>query len=33
MMADYIKQVTDQTGKYFTQEQVDILIRWAKTVI
>jgi predicted thioredoxin/glutaredoxin len=33
MMADYIKQVTDQTGKYFTQEQADILIRWAQIVI
>ena len=33
MMADYIKQVTDQTGKYFTKEQADILIRWAKVVI
>ena len=35
MMADYIKQVTDQTGtgKYFTKEQADILIRWAKIVI
>ncbi|QYR22776.1 carbohydrate-binding protein [Paenibacillus sp. sptzw28] len=33
MMADYIKQVTDQTGKYFTKEQADILIRWAQIVI
>ncbi|WP_051250443.1 discoidin domain-containing protein [Paenibacillus harenae] len=33
MMADYIKQVTDQTGKYFTNEQADILIRWARIVI
>ncbi|MDQ0110594.1 LamG-like jellyroll fold domain-containing protein [Paenibacillus harenae] len=33
MMADYIKQVTDQTGKYFTKEQADILIRWARIVI
>jgi hypothetical protein len=33
MMSDYIKQVTDQTGKYFTQEQADILIRWAQVVI
>ncbi|KRE41704.1 hypothetical protein ASG81_16485 [Paenibacillus sp. Soil522] len=35
LMADYIKQVTDQTGtgKYFTKEQADILIRWAKIVI
>jgi predicted thioredoxin/glutaredoxin len=33
MMADYIKQVSDQTGKYFTQEQADILIRWARIVI
>ncbi|WP_199619354.1 LamG-like jellyroll fold domain-containing protein [Paenibacillus alkalitolerans] len=33
MMADYIKQVTDQTGNYFTQEQADILIRWARIVI
>ncbi|HTG68692.1 MAG TPA: hypothetical protein VL921_05485, partial [Candidatus Udaeobacter sp.] len=33
MMADYIKQVTDQAGKYLTKEQADILIRWAKIVI
>ncbi|XEC96036.1 LamG-like jellyroll fold domain-containing protein [Paenibacillus tarimensis] len=33
MMADYIQQVTDQTGKFFTQEQADILIRWARIVI
>ncbi|MGM0879911.1 MAG: LamG-like jellyroll fold domain-containing protein [Bacillota bacterium] len=33
MMDDYIKQVQDQTGKYFTQEQADILIRWARIVI
>ncbi|KRE35227.1 LamG-like jellyroll fold domain-containing protein [Paenibacillus sp. Soil522] len=33
MIADYIAQVTDQTGKYFTQEQADILIRWAQIVI
>ncbi|MDQ0064070.1 LamG-like jellyroll fold domain-containing protein [Paenibacillus harenae] len=33
MMSDYVKQVTDQTGKYFTQEQADILIRWAQIVI
>ncbi|WP_199615817.1 LamG-like jellyroll fold domain-containing protein [Paenibacillus alkalitolerans] len=33
MMADYIEQVKDQTGKYFTQEQADILIRWAQIVI
>lgn len=33
IMADYIKQVMDQTGKYFTMEQADILIRWAKIVI
>ncbi|XEC94400.1 LamG-like jellyroll fold domain-containing protein [Paenibacillus tarimensis] len=33
MMGDYIKQVTDQTGKYFSPEQADILIRWARIVI
>ncbi|XEC96038.1 carbohydrate binding domain-containing protein [Paenibacillus tarimensis] len=33
MMDDYIQQVTDQTGKFFTQEQADILIRWARIVI
>ncbi|QYR19338.1 putative Ig domain-containing protein [Paenibacillus sp. sptzw28] len=33
MMADYIGQVTDQTGKFFTGEQADILIRWARIVI
>ncbi|WP_051250654.1 LamG-like jellyroll fold domain-containing protein [Paenibacillus harenae] len=33
MIADYIEQVTDQTGNYFTQEQADILIRWAQIVI
>ncbi|WP_028609817.1 hypothetical protein [Paenibacillus harenae] len=33
MVADYIKQVTDQTGKYFMKEQADILIRGAKIVI
>ncbi len=33
MMADYTKQVTDQTGKYFTKEQADILVRWAQIVI
>ncbi|RCW49657.1 LamG-like jellyroll fold domain-containing protein [Paenibacillus prosopidis] len=33
MMSDYVKQVTDQTGKYFTQEQAEILIRWAQIVI
>ena len=33
IMADYIGQVTDQTGKSFTKAQADILIRWAKVVI
>ncbi|XEC94406.1 LamG-like jellyroll fold domain-containing protein [Paenibacillus tarimensis] len=33
MIGDYIKQVTDQTGKYFSSEQADILIRWAQIVI
>ncbi len=33
IMADYIGQVTDQTGKYLTQAQADILIRWAKTIV
>ena len=33
IMADYIGQVTDQTGKSFTRAQADILIRWAKIVI
>jgi hypothetical protein len=33
IMADYIGQVTDQTGKSFTKAQADILIRWAKIVI
>ncbi|XEC95849.1 LamG-like jellyroll fold domain-containing protein [Paenibacillus tarimensis] len=33
MMADYIKQVTDQTGKFFNPEQAEILIRWAQIVI
>jgi hypothetical protein len=29
----YIDQVRDHTGKYFTHEQAEILIRWAETVI
>ena len=33
IMADYIGQVTDQTGKSFTKAQAAILIRWAKIVI
>ncbi|WP_169089306.1 LamG-like jellyroll fold domain-containing protein [Paenibacillus sp. PL91] len=33
MMADYIGKVTGQSGKSFTKEQADILIRWAKTII
>ncbi|WP_442952845.1 LamG-like jellyroll fold domain-containing protein [Paenibacillus sp. Soil522] len=33
IMADYIGQVTDQTGKSFAQAQVDILNRWARIVI
>jgi hypothetical protein len=33
MMADYMGKVTDQSGKSFTKEQADILIRWAKTII
>jgi hypothetical protein len=33
MMSDYMGKVTDQSGKSFTKEQADILIRWAKTII
>ena len=33
IMADYIGQITDQTGKSFTKAQADILIRWARIVI
>ncbi|WP_199621215.1 LamG-like jellyroll fold domain-containing protein [Paenibacillus alkalitolerans] len=33
MMADYIEQVKDQAGKFFTSEQAAILIRWAEIVI
>jgi hypothetical protein len=33
IMDDYIDQVRDHAGKFFTHEQAEILIRWAETVI
>ena len=33
IMADYMGQVKDQTGKFITIEQANILIRWAQTLI